>query len=192
MVITQLDVNNDLHMLTKCMEDNNRPVVSPLSAMKLAMLWPGICLGGYTVAVLWMLVTFSLPNDGSVFNTVDPLFHYIGGNLAASALTMLFALGIGFGLYGPALLYLTIPKEVRDKSILIQSLKKTLLRIGVFFAACNLSLAFVSIFYRDALFGAPFLMVITFLIMQFVFSAELSRYGISAVMSKLSKLARKI
>lgn len=192
MVITQNDVKNDINMLMQSMEDKDRPIVSPLHALKLAMLWPGICLVGYAIAVVMMLLNFTIPNDNSLFNTVDPLFHYIGGNLAFSALTLVFGLGIGVGWYGPALIYLSIPKEVKAKSILINSLKKTASRMGVFFITCNLILAVLAIFYRDALYVAPFLLVVTFLITQGVVSAELTRYGLPSAITKLGKLVRKI
>ena len=192
MVITQNDVNNDMKLISESIEDINRPLVSPSQALKLAMLWPGLCIGGYFVAAAWMLITFTVPNDGSIFNQVDPLIHYIGGNLAFFALALGFALAIGGGLYGPALFYLTIPDEVRKNSILIRSLKKTARRSGVFFLVCNLALAGLALFYRDALFGAPFLLIISFLIVQGIVSAEMTRFGIAPVMKKLISLTRKI
>ena len=64
--------------------------------------------------------------------------------------------------------------------------------MGVFFITCNLILAVLAIFYRDALYVAPFLLVVTFLITQGVVSAELTRYGLPSAITKLGKLVRKI
>lgn len=190
MVITQNDVGNDVKLITDSLADKNRPLVAPVAALKIAMLWPGLCLMGYLSALLWVLMTYT-----PVFNSFgDPvsLGSDYGMGLAASALTIAFALAIGAGMYGPALLYLTIPEKIREQSLVISNMKKLVQKVGLFFILCNFMLAVAVCFYRDLIVASPLLLLFSFIIMQGIISAEMTRYGIAPIMKKMVSLARKI
>lgn len=116
MVITQNDVGNDIKMITESLSDKNRPLVSPVSALKIAMLWPGLSLLGYIAAIAWITLTSPPVNDawGDPVNIVrDFSLGY-----AFTGVTIVFGLAIGAGMYGPALFYLTIPESIRGQSTL--------------------------------------------------------------------------
>lgn len=190
MVITQNDVGNDIKMITDSLSDKNRPLVAPLAALKIAMLWPGLCLLAYLSAFAWIIFT-SVPvytNHGdpvSIFSDYSFGFVFTG-------LAVVFGLAIGAGMYGPALFYLTIPEAVRGQSLIIRNMKKLVKKVGVFFMVCNLALAVAACFYRELIVASPFLLLFSFIIMQGILSAEMTRYGIAPLMKKMVSLARKI
>jgi hypothetical protein len=184
------DVNNDIKMLSDSMADINSPLIPTGKVFRLAMLWPGLCISGYAIAVGLMVANFKAPSN-QLYDVPDPLLHYLCTNLVAGALCALFAIFLGVGLYGPALMYLTIPEKVRNKSIIITMLRKKITRIGCFFLFCNLALAMVACFYRDVIYCAPVLMMMSFFIMQWIVSAELMRYGIAPFMKKMVAMSRK-
>lgn len=190
MIITQNDVNNDLNMLAKSIEHTNRPLVSPLQALRISAIWPMICMAAYMIALAWIILTFKVPND-PFFDAVNPYLHYLGVNLAASLLSLIFAMGIMVGLYGPSLAYLSIPKDIRDKSLVIKRLKHVIKRLGIITIACNMLLAVFSLFYPIAICASPLMLVISFLVMQMIVSAEIARYGMSSVMGKLAGMMKK-
>lgn len=191
MILTQNDINNDIKMLSDSVTDIHRPLVSPGKALKLALFWPGICVLSYAVAVIWMVVKF-IPPDEPFFASLSPYIHYLGGNFAAAAVGTVFALGIGLGFYGPALMYLTIPEDIRNKSIIINRAKRIVKKVGGFFLVCHFALALLTCFISDAIYGMPVLVMLSFFITKGIISAEIARYGVAPAMKKMVSLARKI
>lgn len=190
MVITQNDVGNDIKMITDSLSDKNRPLVAPVAALKIAMLWPGMCLLGYLAALIWIISTYE-PRYDAYGDTVT-IFREFGLGFAFSGGALVLALILGAGLYAPALFYLSIPQRVRHSSLIINRLKKTAYRVGGFFIALNLLLAMAACFYRELMVASPFLLMFSFIIMQGILSAEMTRYGVAPLMKKMVSLARKI
>ncbi|MDZ5641618.1 hypothetical protein [Enterobacter sp. A103] len=190
MTITQADVNKDICMLASSIEDENRPLVSPIQALKISMLWPLSCAAVYAISVSWAIYNFTPHIDH--FDNMTTLTGEYGFVLAACALAIVFCLFIGASLYGPALAYLSLSKEARDKSLIIGRLKKVTMKLGMFFLVCNIGIAVFSIKFPSVLVISPFSIIVSFLITQGVVGAEVSRYGISAIFGKLNKLAKKI
>lgn len=190
MVITQNDVGNDIKMITDSLSDKNRPLVAPVAALKIAMLWPGLCLLAYLTA--FILVIISYPPVYDAWGDPVSIFWDYSFGFAAMGLTVAFGLAIGAGMYGPALFYLTIPDAVRNQSLIISSMKKLVKKVGLFFIFCNLALAVAACFYRELMAASPLLLLFSFIIMQGILSAEMTRYGIAPLMKKMVSLARKI
>lgn len=190
MMVTQADINNDLHMLIQNMEDDSKPLVNPKNALKISMFWPLSCVLCYVVAMLFIALKFE-PYIDHFDHKVTVLKEY-GFVFMFGGMSILFALFIGAALYGPALAYLTLSKEVRDSSIIISRLKKLVIKSGRFFFFCNSALAVICLWLPELLVAAPFLMMFSFLIMQGIVSAEATRYGIAPIIGKLTKLTKKI
>lgn len=192
MILTQNDINNDIKMLSDSVTDIHRPLVSSGEALKLALFWPGICVLCYAMVTILMVLNF-VPSPDAYGDPISLLSaDGLYGNFAAVAVGTVFALGIGFGFYGPALMYLTIPEDIRNKSIIINRLKKIVKKVGGFFLVCHFALALFACFYRDAIYGMPVLVILSFLITQGIISAEIARYGVAPAMKKMVSLARKI
>jgi len=190
MVITQNDVGNDIKMITNSLSAKNRPLVAPVAALKIAMLWPGLCLLGYLAALIWIVSTY-VPGYDAYGDTVT-IFREFGLGFAFLGGTFVLGLILGAGLYAPALFYLSIPESVRHNSVVIASLKKTAFRVGGSFIILNLSLAVAVCFFHELMVASPFLLMFSFIIMQGILSAEMTRYGVAPLMKKMVSLARKI
>lgn len=190
MVITQNDVGNDIKMITDSLSDKNRPLVAPVAALKIAMFWPGLCLLAYFTAFIWIIISY--PPVYDVYGDPVSIFWDFSLGFAFMGLTVAFGLAIGAGMYGPALFYLTIPKTIRDQSFIIKHMKKLAKKLGVFFILCNFALALAACFYRELMVASPFLLMFSFIIMQGILSAEMTRYGVAPLMKKMVSLARKI
>lgn len=190
MVITQKVVNDDLNMLLQSMDSENRPLASAKKAFKLSMVWPMSCVIGYALAMLWVIYKFKPHND--LFDNATTLTGEYGFALAAVAVSVFFAFIISAILYGPVLAYLSIEESIRRKSVIISRIKESVLKTSAFFFVINVTLAVFSLYRPEFLAASPFALMISFLIIQFVLSAQVARYGISSVMSKLSKLVKKI
>lgn len=190
MVITQSDVNEDLRMLVQDIEDDSRPLVRPVKALKLSMAWPLSCALCYAIVIILVAIKFE-PYVNHFDNKVNVINEY-GFAFLFGGMSIFFALFIGAMLYGPMLAYLTLSQSVRNKSIIINRFKSLVIKLGRFFFICNLSLAVICIWIPDLLVASPFVFMFSFLIMQGIVSAEATRYGVGSFMSKLTKLSKKI
>lgn len=122
MAITQKEVKKDIRMLVDSMEDGNRPLVSPLHALKISMLWPLSCAAVYSITISWLIYNFTPGVD--LFNNATTLTGEYGHVLAFCSIAIVFCLFISAALYGPALAYLSLGEEARGKSLIIDRLKK--------------------------------------------------------------------
>lgn len=190
MLITQNDVDNDLRMLAESFQNKNAPLARPVQAIKLSMFWPLSCIAGYTVAVLWNVYRFE-PTTG-LFGNMTSITGEYGYMLVAWGLSIIFSIFIFAGLYGPALAYLTISEAAKQKSIVVASLKRLSKKLIFYTLALNLLTAVVGMVIPDILVLSPALIAISFLIMQGVISAEITRYGLGSLLRKMSNLTNKI
>lgn len=177
-------------MLTESIDDFNRPLISPLHALKLSMILPLSCAAVHVLAVMWAVYSFVPHIDH--FGNMTTLTGEYGFILAASSLTLVFALFIGMALYGPTLTYLSLSKEARAKSQIIGRLKKIVSKFAMIAFLCNVVLALASLKAPWALVLSPIAIMIPFLILQAVVSAEIARYGIGPILGKLKGISQKI
>lgn len=118
--------------------------------------------------------------------------HYQGLTLAFGGFTLILAIAIMAMLYTPFMLLISIPKEVRIKSLLIQRLTALFRKISEVAIVINGMLAIAAAFIPQLFYAAPFVLLISYLIMQASISSELTRYGIAGAMSKFAKIIKKI
>ncbi|EOY8016692.1 hypothetical protein ACQEMD_004654, partial [Salmonella enterica] len=65
-------------------------------------------------------------------------------------------------------------------------------KLGVLTFIANALLAVATIFTPDLLVGAPFMLMFSFIVMQMIVSAEISRYGLGVVLGKIKKIVEKL
>jgi hypothetical protein len=189
--MTRNDIINDVNMLMQNLEDINRPLVSPLNALKLSMAWPLACIAGYVVALLWMAINYVPKQD--LFGHNISFWQDLNGPLIFTGGAILIAIGVGASLYNLALIYLSIDSTAREKSYVVYSTKKLIIRLGAVGILLNWSLAILGIVFEPSLINVgPLLFIFTTIVIQMVISAELTRYGIAGAMSKFARLVKKI
>ncbi|EHV9142496.1 hypothetical protein K1K55_004074 [Salmonella enterica] len=190
MVITQNDVKNDLHMLVGSINDGSKQLAKPIEALKISMLWPLSSVAGYLLSMLWLSITYqSYVNH---FDNVVTLLDEYGFAIGFGAISIVFSLFIGFALYGQAIAYLSLGKEARDNSIIIDKLKRLISKLGFLTFFANVLLAVATIYIPDLLVGAPLMLMFSFIVMQMIISAEISRYGLGVVLGKINKIVEKL
>jgi|GEM_PF-2820459 hypothetical protein len=95
--------------------------------------------------------------------------------------------------YGNLSLLMCIPKEVREKSLLVNLAKKKLKLYGLIMIMFNIFVAIVLISERSSLIiGYGFSWFASFLIGGVVFSMSMSRYMTSAVVATLDKIRQVV
>lgn len=190
MVITSKDVEADLSMVMQSIEDKNRPLTSPWKVLKLSMLWPMSCALCYMASVMWTVLSYK-PYVNH-FDRVVNVFDEYGINMGFALVSIFMALLVGAGLYGNALIYLSVDSKVRRKSLIFTRVKGIAIKLGIVFFVLNLSLAVMAANSPGLLLGAPFMFVASVLIIGFVINAEIARYGTPSLLAKLSKVVKKI
>lgn len=189
--VTRNDVSRDMAMLTESLQDTDRPLVSPLSALKLSMLWPITCVMAYVVALLWL--SFSYVPEVDSFGAVITFAEGMQTEIITTFLTLLCALMAGLNIYNLALIYLSFGNEIRQQSLILSKFKKMVKRMALSTIILNWLLALAGCFINPVFIAAgPFMFIISAIAMQFAVSTEITRYGIGPVMKKLSELVKKI
>lgn len=188
MALTNIEVKKDLELIFSNLNNAENSVPSPIGAVKVSAVFPMLSLLCYALSLGYIVATFTPPDDV----WVSPIIHYLGGILAFSGFTLILALAIVAMFYTPSLVFLSIPENIREKSILASKFAKTFKNLSIVFIAINAMFAVVCAFIPDAFYGAPVVLLMSYLIMQAMISSEMTRYGMSAAIEKLSKLVNKI
>ncbi|MGE9553659.1 hypothetical protein ACQPT2_21280 [Erwinia amylovora] len=188
MSLTQSEVRKDAELIFKSVQDDASHMPSALQALKISSLFPLACLASYALSMVWIVISFSPPDD----MWINPIIHYLGGVLAFGAFTVILTLVLIATFYGPSLVYLAIPEKVRDSSAILLKIKRLSRNFGGVLTFVNFLYAVVCAFYPSAFYGAPFLLLMSYIVFQLVINAELVRYGIAPLMEKISSLLKKI
>ncbi|WP_336803994.1 hypothetical protein [Erwinia aphidicola] len=189
--LTREDIGQDLSLLKDSITNNELLLASPFAAIKLSSILPLFYMGIYGMAIYWRWC-FYVPMDDAFGDTIS-FSNFMSSEIGFSAFGFVFTIAIAASLYGPALLYLSIPRHVREKSVVLKKMKSLIKRMAIIAVFINVVVAVIgATWIVEALSVAPFVMMLSFFVMQWIVSAELTRYGISPVMKKLSALVKKI
>lgn len=189
--VTKNDVSRDMALLTQSLKDDDRPLVSPLSALKLSMLWPVACVSGYVVALLWIATTYVPEIDA--FGTVVTFAQSMQTEIITTSIALLCAVVFGLNIYNLAIVYLSFGSKARQQSIICNGFKKVIKRMAISTIILNWAIALGGCLINPVLIAAgPFMFIMSAIAMQFIVSTEITRYGIGPIMKKLSALVKKI
>ncbi|EOW6430015.1 hypothetical protein ACOZVK_003791 [Cronobacter sakazakii] len=191
MVITQDNVNDDIRMISDSLTANGKVLVRPIAALKVAFFLPMTILAGYLLAMSWLAMTYTPYTNA--FGDVITFGRAMSAEIATVGFCTLFALFIGVALYGPSLAYLSVPEKTRIDSVVITSLRKTGMKLVTGILVINWTVALLACLVDSTFICAsPFILLLSVFLLQWVISAEVTRYGMSSLMTKLTKLAKKI
>ncbi|MEN4892601.1 hypothetical protein [Erwinia billingiae] len=103
-------------------------------------------------------------------------------------------IGLLFSLmaYNNLLLYLSIPDDVRKKSLLLSHLRKVVFCTVIFFLAFMLISVILSSFISWFAFGVPILELALLFVVNLIIGMEINRLGAGMALEKISKLISKI
>lgn len=182
------DIKKDADFVFDSLASGKQSVPSVFDVIKLSAVYPLSCLSFYVLSLAYIIYSFVPPDDV----WINPTLHYQGLILAFGGFTLILSIAIMAMSYTPFMLLASIPKEVRIKSYLVQKLTGLFKKICTASIVINGIFAVVAAFNPQLFYAAPFVLLISYLIMQAIISSELMRYGIAGAMSKFAQLIKKI
>ncbi|QAV47700.1 hypothetical protein [Pantoea agglomerans] len=182
------DIKKDADYLLNSFASGEQQVPNALDAMKLSAAFPVTCLSLYALSFAYIIYSFVPPDDV----WINPTLHYQGLTLAFGGFTLILSLAIMAMTYTPFLLLTAIPQTVRSKSLLVQKLSRTYKNTCIAAIFGNGIFALIAAWNPQLFYAAPFMLLISHLIMQAIISSELTRYGIAGAMSKFAKIIKNI
>ncbi|EAW2151952.1 hypothetical protein R7652_004108 [Salmonella enterica] len=189
-MVTQTIVNKDIQMILEHLSDNSKELVKPFAALQVAFFFPVMIIVGYLMALFYVKLTYSPYVDS--FGNMVYFSNAMSAEVATSCFGGVFALIMGFALYGPSLAYLSVPEKVRIASFVISSLRNTCIKTVSIMVGINWIIAILGAMVNTIfLCLAPAMILISIFVVQWVINSEITRYGFSVVLNKLKNLARK-
>lgn len=182
------DVKKDADFVFEKLASGKKLIPSAFDAIKLSAVFPLTCVSFYALSLAYIIYTFVPPDDV----WINPTLHYQGELLAFGGFALILSIAIMAMMYTPFLLLTSIPKEVRVNSLLIKRLVflyKTICKVSIII---NAVFAVVAALNPQFFYAVPFVLLISYLIMQAIITSELTRYGVAGAMSKFTNLIKKI
>ncbi|EJG2388479.1 hypothetical protein AM391_RS21305 [Kluyvera ascorbata] len=176
MILTHDDVKNDIRKVMDKLGSGSLKIANPLQAFKLSALYTLPCTILHALTTLYIYMVIS--------SSATVIYGFLIILLCSMLLTVIQ--------YSNALMYLSIPDDVRRESIIIKKVKKTYLRVVSFTVIVNAVAALVFFITKHYLIAIPVCFIVGFIINQVTLSAEISRYGIGVLIEKATGLMKKI
>ncbi|MEN4691186.1 hypothetical protein SB912_19140 [Pantoea sp. SIMBA_072] len=187
---TKAEIDADMTMLTQKIASGSTVIASSSDLLKKAFFIP----------VLSLLL--SLVNTWTFYyiNSLRYKYAYSEGYidfLTSDGLMVIIptvVVGMIFSImaYNNLLLYLSIPEDVRKKSLLFSHLRKIVFRTVFFFLAMMLVSVILSSFISWFAFGVPALEFAMLFIVNLIIGMEINRLGAGLALEKISNLIKNI
>ncbi|MFT4273127.1 MAG: hypothetical protein QM578_19145 [Pantoea sp.] len=182
------DVSADLSMVLEGFSTDKRILPSCLELFKFSALIPSVSLllSFISSSVVYFSGYKPLLNlDGFLEYFLSDGWVFLAPTLVVGVIFMLMA-------YNNMILYLTIPDDVRTRSLVIEHLKKITQRTVGFFVMLMLAATLVSGFSPWFAFSIPALEFILLLAVNMIIGVEINRLGAGLALEKISNLIKKI
>ncbi|MGC0797406.1 hypothetical protein WKH24_21935 [Pantoea agglomerans] len=187
---TKAEIDADMTMLTQKIASGSTVIASSSDLLKKAFFIPALSL------------LLSLVNTWTFYyiNSLRYKYAYSEGYidfLTSDGLMVIIptvVVGMIFSImaYNNLLLYLSIPEDVRKKSLLFSHLRKIVFRTVFFFLAMMLVSVILSSFISWFAFGVPALEFAMLFIVNLIIGMEINRLGAGLALEKISNLIKKI
>jgi len=185
---TAAQVEADVSLLMNCLESNQRQIPSATALMKRSAAIPFFSA---VLSILSSVVFYvSLYKEDSSIDGFMSFFFSEGWYLLA--ITAGVGLLVFLMTYNNQLAYMSLPSEVRTKSLIVSHLAKIVRKsVGLFCGLMIISsvLSGVSVWFAIAV---PALLLSQFVVASILVSAEINRLGAGLALEKISNLIKKI
>ncbi|PSS47366.1 hypothetical protein C6560_17655 [Enterobacter sp. FS01] len=198
MVLLNSDAKKEIAEIISGISRDDRPILSSIDAIKMVALYPSIMI--LSNVFIWVFFFFSMVNKGD--NAGQDLSFYIeafqlimsyGGWISlgvTGVVSVIFALMF----FSTALMYLSIPKEIREKSRIICSVKSTVRKIGTSMWVLAVILTFLGMLNHWGMVFAgtiPTIMFLSIFIIHGYLGVQSVRYGLGPLMATASNVFSK-
>lgn len=186
--LTMANVDADISMLMDGFSSDKRFIPSVSKLLKISTFTP--FLAGVLSFISVIAVYFSVYQERASLKGFWDFFTSEGWVVVAP--TVIVGLLFSFMTYTNLMVYMTVPDSLRNKSIILNHLKKVAQRtVTVFLMLMALS-ALLSGVYSWMAFAIPGLLFILFFAVNLVVGAEINRLGAGLALKKISELINKI
>ena len=195
MAFSNGDAKKEIAEITSGIGSDERPVSSLKEAFKLVAIYPVMMF--LSVVLLWLVfyATMVFAGEGTVQNSkfyfeAALLIMGDGGwfSLGATIIAAIFFMLIN---YSTVLIYLSVPADIRSRSIIIGSIKAMVKKISLILwgGATLLSLAGIFSGWIILLAGSiPFVLFMSIFIINGYIGMQGARYGLGPLMSTANKM----
>ncbi|MFS7282029.1 hypothetical protein AB6867_26290 [Serratia proteamaculans] len=174
--LTKNDINADLAMILDSVKITNTPIPLASEAIRIAIKIPALlALPGVFICLVRLFLKEDI--EGELWLL---MFHSVVF-LAFSLIT-----------YSSALLYLSIPFEVRGKSVFINEIKSKILHFSRFLIIINFIAVMMSFAFPIMIVISPGLCFVGNMIIRIYIGLEVSRYGAASMIEKIGGVVKSI
>ena len=192
------DAKKEIAEIISGISGDERPVSSPKQAFQLVAIYPAMML--LTVTLMWFAFYVSVIQAGD--NSGVGLRFYLeaaqlvmgyGGwiSLGVTTVVAIFFILIN---YSSVLVYLSIPEDIRNRSIIITSIRSTVKKMAlvIWGSATLLSLVGIITDWGILLAGSvPALLFISIFVTNGYLGLQSARYGLGPLMSTANKMMNR-
>lgn len=182
------DVNSDVEMLMSSFSSGERLLPSSSHLFKISLVVPSFA---FALSLIGDVLGYlSLASEQ---HSIVGYYQYILSDGWAVLLpTFVLGLFFAFMVYNNLLAYMAVPKDVREKSLILNHLKALVQRTITVFAFLMIVAALASIYVSWAVLAIPALMMVLFFSVNIIVSSEINRLGAGIALDKVSSLLKKI
>lgn len=195
MAFSNGDAKKEIAEIISGISSDDRPVSSPKEAFKLVAIYPLMMI--LTAVLVWFafyaMMVFTEDNTGQnakfYFEAAQLIMGYGGWfSLGTTIIVALFFILIN---YSTALIYLSIPENIRKRSIIIASIKSAVKKTSLVLWGTATLLSLVGIFsdWTILLAGSiPFVLFMSIFAINGYLGIQSARYGLGPLMSTANKM----
>lgn len=186
--LTVADVNSDVEMLMSSFSSGDRLLPSSSHLFKISLAVPSFAFALSLVGDA--LGYLSLAREQH--SIIGYYYYILSDGWAVLLPTLILGLFFAFMVYNNLMTYMAVPKNVREKSVILLHLKKIVQRTIAFFAFLMFVAALASSYVSWAVLTIPVLMMVLFFSVNIIVSSEINRLGAGVALEKVSALLKKI
>ncbi|WP_194208702.1 hypothetical protein [Superficieibacter sp. 1612_C1] len=195
MAFSNGDVRKEIAEIISGIGSDERPVSSPKEAFKIVAIYPAMMI--LTVILLWFsfyaMMVMTGDNTGQklgfYFEAAQLIMGYEGWiSIGVTTVVAIFFILIS---YSTALIYLSIPEDIRSRSKIIASIKSTVKKTFLILWGIATLLSLVGMFsdWMILLAGTiPVVLFMSIFIINGYLGIQSARYGLGPLMSTANKL----
>lgn len=167
---------------------DSRPIPSLFSLLRLSLFIPLLSAFFSLISILSIYLFYK----GSDSSFGGYFSYLLSDGWIVVIPTVVIGLFFSFMTYNSLIMYMSVPKELRDKSVILGHLKKVACRTASAFLLLMLLTALLSGTYSRLAFAIPLLELVMFFAINLVVGSEINRLGAGLALEKISNLIKKI
>ena len=189
--ITKNMLKEDFNNILVSLDEDQTILPSRKSAFLMSFRYPVLTMLGYFLASIWLISDYH-PKANS-FGWLENWYEHYSVELVMLLFTLGLMVAVSLSLYRFFLIYLSVPKVVRENSLIFNSLKKTTAGLWVFIIVSNWTAASLVFIFDSLVLGAsPAVFLVTILISQCILSSELTRLGAGSLLKKTASIVSRV